>query len=124
MADSAQHEQRNDVAQPATAKTLDQSTNRAANALLGLQRAAGNRAAMAFAQTKLVIGHAVDPAEQEADDIADAVLQRLREEPSSRGGGGEEGGVPTPFRGSAGCGDDPLGGAEVDATTSNAIESA
>src|SRR4051794_10867136 len=124
MADNAQHEQRNDVAEPATAKTLDQSTKRAANALLGLQRAAGNRAAMAFAQTKLVIGHAVDPAEQEADDIADAVLQRLRKEPAGNDDEGDERGGPPTIRRSAGGGDDPLGGAEVDPTTSNAIERA
>src|SRR6476659_25554 len=89
MADSAQHEQRKDAAGSAPDTTLEKSAGRASHALLGLQRAAGNRSAAAFAQTKLVVGKAVDPAEKEADDIADAVLQRLRKPAGGDDGEGD-----------------------------------
>src|SRR4051794_25971926 len=116
MADNAQHEQRKDAAEPSSS-TLGQSADRASHALLGLQRAAGNRATAAFVQTKLVVGKAADPAEQEADDIADAVLQRLRRQPGDDDDGDGTGDGPPTIRRSSGGGDDPLGGSDVDAST-------
>jgi len=120
----AEHQRHEPVAEktPDSAKTADSMSN----ALLLLQQSAGNRAAAAFVQTKLVVGQADDPAEFEADAIADDVLRRLRGQPPGDGDGDGDGsprGAPT-VRRSAGGGDDPLGGMAVDAQTNHEIERA
>src|SRR4051794_40452827 len=93
MADGGQHQQdqQTDVAAPTTEQPVKKSAGRMSNALLDLQRVAGNASTTAFVQTKLVVGKAADPAESEADEIADAVLERLRQ--PSGGDDGDEGGA-------------------------------
>jgi hypothetical protein len=124
MADGAhqEHDQRNDVAEKAPAKARSNGAGPMSNALLQLQATAGNAATAAYVQTKLVVGHAADPAEHEADAIADEVLQRLRR--PSDGDDGNDGDQPPTVRRSSGGGSDPLGGAEVDQHTNAAIERA
>src|SRR3954454_1329784 len=116
MAEVAQpeHQQRNAVADKTVSTSAARTSNRMSNALLQLQKTAGNRSAAAFAQTKLVVGHAADPAEYEADAIADEVLERLREPAGDGDGEGGDGdgrsnGRPR-IRRSGGGGNDPLGG--------------
>lgn len=124
MADAAQHEheQRSERAEKAPAAAGKQTPGGMSGALLQLQQAAGNAATAAYVQTKLVVGHAADPAEHEADAIAEEVLRRLRG--GSDGADGADGGSPPAIRRSSGGGDDPLGGAEVDPDTSSAIDQA
>jgi hypothetical protein len=127
MADNAQHdhEQRTETADKAPANARAKAPGRMSNALLQLQQTAGNAATAAYVQTKLVVGHVADPAEAEADAIADEVLERLRR-PMTGDGDGEGDGddAPPTVRRSSRGGDDPLGGAEVDSQTSSDIERA
>ncbi len=118
-----QQEQRPDVAEKAPAKSGETSSPQMSNALMNLQRVAGNRATAAYVQAKLVVGPADDPAEHEADAIADEVLARLR----GPGGGGADDGDGSgdgPRIRRSSSGPDPLGGLEVDPATSNDIDKA
>src|SRR3954454_3982448 len=120
-----QQEQRHDVAEKAPAKATETSSPQMSNALMNLQRMAGNRATAAYVQAKLVVGRADDPAEHEADTIADEVLTRLRRSGGEAGGDGDDdtpGDGPRIRRSSSGP--DPLGGLEVDSSTSNDIDKA
>src|SRR5437763_11373045 len=127
MADGGQHQdkQRADVTEKAPPGQGSGSSARMSNALLRLQRTAGNRSAAAFAQTKLVVGTAADPAEYEADAIADEVLTRLRLPDGGVDGDDHDGDARAPtIRRSVGGGADPLGGVELDGQTHADIERA
>src|SRR4051812_8520410 len=119
-----QQEQRPDVAEKAPVKTGETSSPQMSNALMNLQRMAGNRATAAYVQAKLVVGPADDPAEHEADAIADEVLSRLRRPGGDAGAGDPEGSGDGPRIRRSSSGPDPLGGLEVDPATSNDIDHA
>ncbi|MFN2607156.1 MAG: DUF4157 domain-containing protein [Acidimicrobiales bacterium] len=97
---------------PARHRPPLRSPMRPADALHALQRTAGNRVTSLVVQAKLMVGHAADASEREADRVAAAVLRTLSD--------GDAGGVPGPgadqaaVRRSPVSAVDPLGGTAVD----------
>jgi len=117
-----EQQQQRDVAAPQTSSPASAGgVSSSAGTVLHVQRVAGNRAASAFVQARLVVGHATDPSEFEADAIADAVVRGLRDASSGDEEGGDAGAGVVRRRSG---GNDPLGGLPVDTDTTRDIESA
>jgi hypothetical protein len=104
---------------PASAPVAEQERSPLVDAMRQVQESAGNQAASALVvQPRLAVGRADDPAERQADQVAEQVLRSLHDpsslQPSS----------PQTVRRSSPSGADPLGGLVVDAEAESAIAGA